>query len=116
MLGWLRLLFTNRTEYGHEGHMDEGDVLSANPELELTQGFHVGRRFNVANRSTKFDDAGVRRFATAVGWTSGHVLDPILDSVRDVRDDLNGFSEVVAATFGFQDLRVDFARREVVVL
>ena len=102
MLGWLRLLFTNRTQHGHEGYVNEGDVLSADPELELTQGFHVGCRFNVADRSTKFDDAGVRRIAAAVGWTSGHVFDPILDSVRDVRDDLYGFSKVVAATFGFR--------------
>mmetsp|Transcript_21841 Transcript_21841/g.45913 ORF Transcript_21841/g.45913 Transcript_21841/m.45913 type:complete len:408 (+) Transcript_21841:412-1635(+) len=44
-----------------------------------------------------------------------HLLDPALDLVRDVRDDLDGFAEVVAATFFGDDLAVDFAGGDVVV-
>lgn len=44
-----------------------------------------------------------------------HLLDPALDLVRDVRDDLDGFSEVVAAAFFGDDLAVDFAGGDVVV-
>ena len=72
--------------------MDEGDVLSANPELELTQGFHVGRRFNVANRSTKFDDADIGRRFTTVCSPLCYINNPILYCVSDVRDDLKGLS------------------------
>ena len=42
-------------------------------------------------------------------------LDPILDRVGDVGNDLNRLAEVVAASFGFNDFGVDFARGQVVV-
>ena len=42
-------------------------------------------------------------------------LDPVLDSASDVRDDLHCFSEVVALPLLLNDVRVDFARGEVVV-
>jgi hypothetical protein len=40
-------------------------------------------------------------------------LDPLLDLVRDVRDDLDGAAQVVAATLLGDDRLVDPARRDV---
>ena len=108
-------LLTNGAQHGNQGHVDKGDVFTTDPELELTQGFHVRGRFNVADRPSEFDDACVRCFVGSIGWTRCDVLNPILDGVRDVGDDLHGFSKIVAATFGFQHLGVDLARCQIVV-
>ena len=47
---------------------------------------------------------------------AGEATDPLFDLVGDVRDDLHGLAEVVAAAFLRDDGRVDLARRGVRVL
>lgn len=44
-----------------------------------------------------------------------HALDPILNLVRNVRDDLNGLAEVVPLALFGNDLAVDLAGGDVVV-
>jgi hypothetical protein len=53
--------------------------------------------------------------AQVVHGDFGHGFDPFLDFVGDVRDYLDGFAEVVAATFLGDYLAVDFAGGDVVV-
>lgn len=43
-------------------------------------------------------------------------MDPVLDGVGDVGDDLDGLAEVVALPLPLNDVLVDLARRDVVVL
>ena len=115
VLGGLGLLFTHRSHHWNEGDVHEGHVVSADAELELPQGLDVRGRFNVADRAAQFDDAHLRLKTGVVAALMRDGLDPIHDGVCDVRDDLNGFSEVIATSFGFDDLRVHFPRGQVVV-
>ena len=96
--------------------MDEGDVLTTDTELKLAQRLDVRSRFDITDRPTEFNDAGIGGFFAAVRRASGHGFDPVLHGVGDVGNHLDRFPEVVAPAFGFDHLGVDFARRQVVVL
>ena len=115
MLGGLGFLFTHRPHHWNKGDVHEGHVVSADAELELPEGLDVRGRFDVADGAAQFDDAHFRLEAGVVAGLMRDGLDPIHDRVRDVRDDLNGFAEVIAATFGFDDLRVYLSGGQVVV-
>lgn len=47
-------------------------------------------------------DAYVRLFITVVCWNRRNVLDPFLNSIRDVRHDLHCSTEVFASSFPFE--------------
>src|SRR5438445_1065099 len=109
LLRRLRLLFANRPHDGHEGRVDEQDVLLPDLLTELADGFEEGHAFDVSHRPTDLDedDVGVLLLPD--------LAEQALDLIRDVRDDLHGLSEVVASTFLLNDRPVDLPRRDVVV-
>ena len=115
VLGGLGLLFTHRPHHWNEGDVHEGHVVSADAELELAEGLDVRGGFDVADRAAQLDDAHLRLEAGVVAALMRDGLDPIHDGVRDVRDDLNGFAEVIAAPFRFDDFRVHLSSGQVVV-
>ena len=92
---------------GIEGDVDEEGVFAAEVLAHLADGFEEGEGFDVADGAADFDDGDV-----GVGGDFAH---RVLDLVGDVGDDLDGFAEVVAATFLGDDLLVDAAGGEVVV-
>ena len=57
-LCWLRLELA--VDGGYEADVDEGEVVVADAELELSHGLDEGRRFDVSDRSTKLSRDGVR--------------------------------------------------------
>ena len=95
--------------------MNKGHIFTTNTELELPESLNIGCGFNVANGSAEFDNAGIGFAITAVSWTSGNIFDPILDSVGDMGNHLNRFAKVISPSLGFNDIRVDFTRCEIVV-
>lgn len=104
---------------GDKGDVDEGKVVDSNAELELTHGLDEGSRFDIADRSAElfgsallesgggqrdqaasrahFNEAHIRRQARLVDGDLGDALHPVLNGVGDMRNDLNGLSEVVSA-------------------
>jgi len=92
----------------HPGQMDENGVLPAHFVAELADGFQEGKAFDVAYGSADFHDGNVEPFR---GFA-----DEILDLVRDMRDDLNGFAQVVAASFPGNDGKVNLSGCQVVAL
>lgn len=68
--------------------MDERKILVTHTELELPHRFDEGRGFDVTDGTAKLDDADVWLFTGVVDRDFGDALDPILDGVGDVRDDL----------------------------
>jgi len=60
-----------------------------NSEAHLADGFEEWKRFDVADRAADFDDDDVYAF--------GNFFDGGFDFVGDVRNDLHGFAEIVAA-------------------
>lgn len=102
----------------HERDVEERKVVLADAELELAHGLDERRRLDVADGAAKLqegedvsflpgaatgwrewthlDDADVGLLVRLVDRDARDALDPVLDGVRDVRDDLDRLAEVVA--------------------
>ncbi len=80
---------------------------------QLADGFEEGKRFDIADGASDFDDHDVGH--GAVG-RSGDAAGGCLDFVGDVRNHLHGFAEVIAAALARNDLFVDAAAGEIVGL
>ena len=88
--------------------MNKDGVFAAQILAHLTDGLEKGQGFDVAHGAADFDDGDV-------GAVRRHLAHGVLDFVGDVRNDLDGFAEVVAAALLQNDLFVDAARGVVVV-
>ncbi len=107
VLGGLGLEFLRGGDPGDEGDVDEDGVVAAEVLAHLADGFEEGKRLDVADGAADLDDGDV-----AVGADLAH---GVLDLVGDVRDDLDGLAEIVAAALLGDDCFVDAAGGEVVV-
>lgn len=87
--------------------MDERASVSPDLVPELPNGLEEREGLDVADGAADLDDLDVRLLRL------GERPDPLLDLVGDVRDDLDGLAQVVAAAFFREDARVDGPGREV---
>ena len=87
--------------------MDEHAAAAPDVDRELPDRLQERQRLDVAHRAADLRDDDVDVLALA------HELDAVLDLVRDVRDDLDGAAEVVAAALLADDRVVDRARGDV---
>lgn len=71
--------------------------------------------FDVSDGAAELDDADFGLAHVLGDGDGGDALDPGLDGVGDVRDDLDGLAEVVALPLFVDDALVDLARGDVVV-
>lgn len=71
----------------------------ANTSLELSHSFEENGTFDITDGTTQFNKADFRLVVFRVSWDGGDLTDPIDNGVGDVRDDLDGFTEVVSLTF-----------------
>ncbi len=86
--------------------MHKQGVLTANFNSHLANRFEERQGFDITYSTADFDQYYVMTFAAFQ-----HTL---FDSVCDVRNNLYGCAEVVAAAFFTQNVRVDTTRGEVV--
>jgi len=136
------LLSTNDRD---EGNVDQGKVFVTDSELELSHSLNEGCRLDVSHRSTELsisnaewrvrcsaylDDANIRLLSRLVDRDLGDPLNPILNGVGQVRNDLDGFTKVIAfslrcqcgplvsspAHLAVDDMLVNLSGRHVVVL
>ncbi len=110
VLGRLGLELTGRGEGRQQGHVDVHDVAPADVLAHLADGFEERQALDVADGPADLDDHDVR---IAI---PGDAADALLDLVGDVRDDLHGATEVVAAALLGDDRLVDAAGRDVAEL
>ena len=111
MLGWLGLQLAGRCEVGHQRDVQEEHVVAADVVPDLPGGLQERQRLDVADRAADLGDHHVGR--AAIGIRLGHRPDPVLDFVGDVRDDLDGVAEVLAAPFPGDHPGVDLAGGDV---
>src|SRR4051794_3847504 len=99
----LRLELTRVLDEWHQRHVDEHAAVAAFVDLELAQRFEERQRLDVADGAADLGDhvLDVLRISDE--------LDAALDLVGDVRDDLDGVAEVVAATLTADDRVVNRA-------
>ena len=91
VLGRLRLQFADGGEVRHQRQVHEDGVLATHVRAELTNRFQEGERLDITDRAADLRDHHV--------VVRGEPADRALDLVGDVRDDLHGGTEVVAASF-----------------
>jgi hypothetical protein len=113
VLGWLGLQLAGGGDPRHVGQVDKRRIRRAELQGHLADGFEEGQRFDVADRAADLDDGHVHGLGRADPGATAHV---VLDLVGDVRDDLHGLAEVVAAAFLLQHRGVDLTAGEVVGL
>ena len=92
---------------GQQGQMDVEHVLLAHVIAKLADRLEVGERFDVSDRPADFDDDDLGLLLAR------NPVDPLLDLVRHVGNDLDGRSEVVAAPFLRDDGVVDLPSGQV---
>ncbi len=109
VLGRLGLELPARREVGHERDVEEEAVVAADQVAHLPGRLEEGQRLDVADRAADLGDDDVRR----VRRPGGEGPHPGDDLVGDVRDDLDGVSEVLAAPFLGDDVVVDLPGRHV---
>src|SRR2546423_6201502 len=110
MLRRLCLQFARRCYERHERHVNEHSVASALFISHLANGFQEGERFDVADSSANLYNHNVRLVLLCDGANSIFYL------VRDVRNDLNSFSQIIAAPLLLNHREIDSARSPIVSL
>src|SRR5436190_87245 len=83
----------------HQRQVDVERVVAADVLAQLADRFHERQALDVADRAADFDEDDVHVLR--------HGLDRVLDLVGDVRDDLHGAPEVVAAPLLLNDRQVN---------
>lgn len=102
VLGRLGLQLARGADVGQQRDVHDEHVVAADLVADLADGLQERQRLDVADRAADLGDDDV----DVVGR---HAADAVLDLVGDVRDDLDGVAEVLAAPLLGDDLRVDLA-------
>ena len=106
MLGRLGFDFTRGGHVWHQGQVHKQRVFTTDIHRQLANRFKERQRLDIANGAADFYQHHIMAFAARQ-----HAL---FDRVGDVRNNLNGGPQIVAATLFAQDIRVNTARGEVV--
>ena len=108
VLGRLGLQFTGRGDVRHQGQVDEGRVLAAGAQAQLTRRFQEWQRFDIADGAADFAQGHVVAF--------GATADVILDFIGDMRNHLHGLAQIFAPAFLADHRFIDLASGEVIHL
>ena len=108
VLGGLALELLRGVDPGDQRDVHEDHVVAALLVADLADGFQKRQRFDIAHRAADFDDDHIH-----IDRQLAHCG---LDFVRDVRDHLHGFAQIIAAALARDDLFVDAAGGDVVGL
>src|SRR5438552_11738783 len=108
LLGRFGFEFSGGLDEGHIRDVNEQGVARSYFESELPDRFQKRQSFNVAGCSSDLgdDNIGFGLF--------GDLADSTLNFIRDVRNDLDCFAQVIAFAFLFQDALIDLAAGQVV--
>ena len=93
VLGGFGLQFLGRADVGQPGDVHVEGILAAQVAAQLAQRFQERQALDIANRAAHFDqhNFGPGRLA--------HQANAALDFVGDMRDDLDGAAQEIAAAF-----------------
>ena len=110
VLGGLGFVLARAAQVGNQREVNVEAVVTAKLRLELANGLKEGQAFNIAHGTADFDDRNVGRvFSFRKGEHHG------FDLVGDVRNNLHGAAQIVAATFLGDNMVVNGTRSGVVL-
>ena len=78
----------------HQRNMNEGKVVVADLELEPAHRLNEWSRLDVAYSASQLNHTNIRFLARLIHWNLGDAIDPILNRVRNVREDLRNIRTV----------------------
>ena len=107
VLGRFGLQLAGRADEWHECQMNVQRVLATDVLPKLPDRFDERQALDVADRAADFDEDDVDALSDGA--------DAVLDFVRDVRNDLYGAPEIIAAALFLDHREVDLAGRPVIV-
>ena len=111
VLRGLGLEFAGRCEERDERDVQEEDVIPTDVMAHLAGRLQERQGLDIADGAADLGDHHIRRLA--IGIRFGHRPDPVLDLVRDVRDDLDGVAEVLTAALPGDHPRVHLPGRDI---
>lgn len=92
-----RLCLLFATNNGNQGNVNLEEVLLSGAAAELAHSFNKRRRLDISNSASQLDDTDVGSLVGLVDGNLGNALNPVLDGVRKMGDDLDGLSEVISS-------------------
>ena len=107
MLGRLGLQLAGGRDVGQQRQVDVDDVAARQVVAELADRLEERQALDVADRAADLDQHEIEALVA--------VEDEVLDRVGDVRDDLHGRAEIIAAPLLGDQLLVDAAGGDVVL-
>lgn len=113
LLSRLRLLLPINDR--HVRDMDLQKVVPARTASELCHSLNERHALDITNGTTQLNYANIRLFVGIIDGYPGDPLDPILNRIRDVRDDLNGLTQVCPLPLLLDNVLVYLARSNIVV-
>lgn len=90
-------------------------VIATSAPPQLSHGLDKRGTFNVTNCASKLNYADVRLFICVINGHLGHFLDPILNSICEVGNDLYCFAQIVAFPFTVNDMLINLAGCDVAI-
>ena len=97
-------------EERNQCHMDEQTVLSAHLQGDLTDCLQKGLGFNITDGTSDFRDDNI-----GIGLLA-YPVDKLFNFVGDMRDDLNGGTQIFAFAFLIQNIPVHFSGGKIGIL
>ena len=113
LLCGLRLLLS--VNDGHIRDVDLHEIILARPSPQLAHSLDEGHALNITDRTSQLNYTDIGFLARVIDGYPRNLLDPVLNCIGNVRDDLHGLTQVVALALALDDMLVDFARRDVVI-
>ena len=103
----LGLVLARGLEIRHERHVDIERILTPDLKPDLPDGLEKRLALDIADRAADLGDDDIRAGLFA------DLIDELLDLVGDVRDDLHGAAEILAAALLFEHTGIHLARGEI---
>jgi len=114
----LRLLLSHAPQNGNETHEHEHKILVPDPKLELAQRLEKHHGLDVSHGSAQLDqtDVGDLRLPLLLHGLVRNALDPLLDLIGNVRNDLHCLSQIISSALPSDDLPINLAGCYVIIL
>jgi hypothetical protein len=95
--------------------MDLEEVILSSSASELAHSLDKRRTLDITNRSSQLNDAHIWRLIGIIDWNLRDTLNPVLDGICQMWNDLNCASEVIATSLLLDNMLVDLAGCDVVL-
>jgi len=113
MLSKLSLLLSLNDR--NQRQMNLYKVLLASPSSQLSHGLNKRRTLNITNGPSQLNYAQIRRFFRVINRCLGDSLNPILHSIRQMRNNLNCLAQIITSTLLLNNMLVYLPRCDIVL-